>query len=384
MAKLTKLKELWVDEESAFGVDPSTDGSGYLKVPMEDGSWTPSQATVERPVQRDALGISITSQAGQKGGTLAFKVPLIGCATPGVASTEAAIDPWLAYLLAACGLVESDGTGTTTTGTGSTTTVLDVTSSAGFAIGHLVMVAGEVRIVTAVGSGVMTVAPALSAAPGNAVVVHGSSSWLVDINPSDYVVPSVAFVFKANGDEETVLGCSGTVTLDQYDAGTRPMLSFSFQVDSFADTTNKTSLPPTFTKRTDLLAMGSPLWWGATKTPVARVGFDPGMVISPRPATQGPQGRIAWALTDENARLTCTPYSAQSTYRADFATPTTRNVVAQVGAVAGGAFAVGMQNGQILDFPAEADVGGVRANDLVIRARAPTVADMPGFVIGFF
>lgn len=71
--------------------------------------------------------------------------------------------------------------GTTVSGSGSTTTVVDVTSAAGFAVGDLVLIGGEVRRITAVDTAStpdnITVAPALSAAPADTTEVFGSERF---------------------------------------------------------------------------------------------------------------------------------------------------------------------------------------------------------------
>lgn len=396
MAKLTKLGALWVKAESTFSTDPDTDGSSYLMVPAEGISVTLAKPPIEREVMRSGLGQSISSTPGQKGGTVSFIVPLHGLATAAASAVAAVLDPWLQALLEACGLLVISGTGTAVTGSGSTTTVIDVTSAAGITAGTLVMIGGEVRLVTAVDTGAtpdnITVTPALSAIPTAATVVYSSASAVID-NAGTYEPTTAAFAWQHDGDEVTLLGCAGTVKIEPYDAGARPMLSFEFQVNTWANTTNKVSLPSSVTFRSPLLAKrssgdttGSALFWGSTATPLAssKTGFDPALTLSPKPAVEGIEGRIGWVVTAEAAMFDVTPYSAQSTYYTDYEAATNRTAVLQLGNAGGAAFGVASQQTQIMDLPAEADVGGIRGSSLKLRARTPSTSGLPGFTLGWF
>jgi len=399
MAKLTKLGALWVAPESTFSTDPDTDGSDYRMVPAEGITWSPSKPPIEREVMRSGLGQSISSTPGQKGGTVSFSVPLHGLATAGASGVAAVIDPWLDALLDACGYSVAAGTGTAViavpTGT-TTTTVVEVDSAVGITAGTLVMIGGEVRLVTAVntaGTDTITVTPALSSAPAGATVVYASVSAGVTSSGNYEPTATAAFVWKHDQDEVTLLGCAGTLKVEPYDAGTRPMLSFEFQVNSWANTTNKSSVPSSVTYRSPLLAKrsagdttGSCLLWGSTATPLAssKTGFDPALTLSPKPSVNGIEGRIGWAITNEAAMLDVTPYSAQSTYYDDYEAATNRTAVLQLGNAGGAAFGIAAQQTQIMDLPGEADVGGIRGSNLKLRVRNPSTSGVPGFILGWF
>lgn len=397
MAKLTKLGALWVAPESTFSTDPDTDGSDYRMVPAEGVTVTLTKPPIEREVMRPGLGQSISSTPGQKGGMVSFSVPLHGLATAGASGVAAVIDPWLDALLDACGYSVIVGTGTAVTGSGSTTTVVDVTSAAGITAGTLVMINGQIRLVTAVDTGStpdnITVTPALSGAPAAADVVYASVGAAVTSSGSYEPAATAAFVWKHDQDEVTLLGCAGTLKVDPYDAGTRPMLTFEFQVNSWANTSNKSSVPSSVTYRSPLLAKrsagdttGSCLLWGSTATPLAssKTGFDPALTLSPKPSVEGIEGRIGWAITNEAAMFDVTPYSAQSTYYTDYEAGTNRTAVLQLGNAGGAAFGIAAQQTQIMDLPAEADVGGIRGSSLKLRARTPSTSGLPGFSLGWF
>lgn len=388
MAELSKLKALWVKKESTFSTDPDTDGSDYAVVPAEGVEWAPTHAAIQRDVVRSGLGLSIASQAGQKGGSLKFKVPIIGANTVGADGVAAAWPTWLKDIIEGCGFSVIANTGTTVSGGSSSTTSVDVVSAAGITAGTLVMISGEVRLVTAVNTAAtpdnITVTPALSSSPSNATVVYGGICATF-LQNSTNTPATVAFVVKSDTQEETLLGCAGKMSVDSFDAGGRPMLAFEFMVDSWSDTSNKSSVPTTFSQPTNLLAMGSPFWWGSTstKTAIASLGFDPGATVSEQLATSGTQGRMGYVVTGEEVKLTVKPYRSQSTYRSDYSTPNLRTALAQIGTTSGGAFAIAIQQAQIMELPSNEDVGGIAANQLVLRARAPTVS-IPGFAFGSF
>lgn len=395
MALLTKLGSLFVKAESSFSVDPDTDGSSYLQVPAIDVKWDPSQNVIEREVVRSTLGKSISSKPGQKGGKLTFKVPVAGLYTGAGDGVTGVLPTWLTPLFEASGTVTAAGVGTTVSGGSSTTTSVDLTSAAGISAGTHVMISNEIRLVTAKSGSTITVTPALSSAPSNGTVVYSGVSVVLDVNSATHEPTTVAFVWKSDGDEETILGCAGTWKIENFDAGARAMISFEFQANTWDNTTNKSSLPTTFpTLTTEILAQrssgatkGSALYWGSTATAVATAGvaFDPGLTLAPKPNVGGIEGRAGWVVTAENARMSVKPYSAQTTYRTDFVTPTLRTAHLQVGSASEAAFAVSMQQAQIVDLPKESDIGGIRAHELVLRARAPSVSGLDhGFSLTIF
>lgn len=396
MPGLSKLGSLYVKAESTFSTDPDTDGSSYLQIPAIDPKWDPSWAPIEREVVRSTLGKTISSTPGQKGGKLTFKVPMAGLYTAAASGVTGAMPDWLTPIFEACGTVTVAGVGTTVSGGSSTTTSVDCADASGIAAGTHVMISGAIRLVTAKSGNTITVTPALPSAPSNATVVYSGVSAVLDVNDASHEPTTVAFVWKADGDEETILGCAGTWKIENFDAGARAMLSFEFQANTWSDTTNKSSLPTTFpTLTTEILAQrssgattGSALYWGATATAVASASaaFDPGLTLAPKPNVGGIEGRAGWVVTGEAAKLSVKPYSAQTTYRADFGpTPTLRTALLQVGNAAAAAFGVAMQQAQIEALPKEGDIGGIRANELVLRARAPSVSGLDhGFSLTIF
>lgn len=382
--ELFNFNEAFVCLESTFSTDPDTDGSSYVRIPAEEIALAVTQEAIPRPLMRDAMGKRVASVIGGKGGTLTFKTPLVGAATAGASGVAAVPPTWLSPLMKACGFTESNGTGTAVTGSGSTTTVIDVTDASGIVAASLVMIGGEVREVTAVDTGAtpdtITVFPALSAAPSAATVVYAAANYILDSGADSG--STVAFAVKAQGSEETLLGCKGTVQIEGVDARGRPMLSWSFQIDSWADTSNKSSLPTALGLKVNPLAMGAPFWLASTKTPIANFGFDPGFTVSPKPSTQGAQGRAGWLVTGEASRMTVRPYFNQTSLRSTFAAATKQTATMQFGSAHTETFAVVADQTQIAELPNNVDVNGLRAHDLVLDCLESSIASAPHFVIG--
>lgn len=383
--ELTIIREAWVHQESTFSTDPDSDGSDYARIPGEGIEWAPSWDVIEREVQRDGLGKSVASQPGGKGGTLTMRTPLVGLTTAAASTVQAVPPVWLSRMLQACGLTEQLGTGTVVSGAGSTTTVIDVSAASGIAVGSAVLIAGEVRQVTArdtvASPNTITVAPALSSAPGNGVVVYSGAHYVIDQGVDSGI--TAAFAVKLHNTEETLLGCKGTFSVPNVNARERPMFDWSFQIDSWADTTNKSSLPTALGLQKNVLAMGAPVWFGGTKTPVSSLTFDPALGVSPKLSTQGTQGRAGWVVTSEASVLGCTPYLDQSNQRTRFSTPTLERVIAQIGSAHTETVAICGDQAQSNVLPDNADLNGLRGHTLSFRFRE-SAFNAPHFVLSLF
>lgn len=375
------LKSLAVADEVAWSTAPTNQAS-YARIPAEDITWTPEEEFIPRAVQVATLGEAVSGVVGGKGGTVAFKVGLHGLATAG--SGLAVEHAWIAGLMAACGFTGAVGTGTTITGAGSTTTVLDVTSEAGIAAGSIVVVNGEARLVTAVATGQITVAPALSAIPAATDVVHATASYtLTGPTPSK----SVSFIAKGDGYTYTFSGSNGTVQLETVSARGRPMLAFTFSVDSWSRTTALTgTFPAMGALPTAIVARSSPVWWGATKTPVRELSFDPGLTLTAQATTEGAHGRSAWVLTASAAVATCVAYrstDASDALQADFEGATLRSLVAQIGSTPGAMFVVAAEQAQIEAYPAEGDADGLVTLPLTLGVKSASTAGLKPYTLAF-
>jgi hypothetical protein len=191
---------------------------------------------------------------------------------------------------------------------------------------------------------------------------------------------TVAFVAKLHGSEDTILGCKGTFSIGSTDARGRPMIDWSFEVDTWEGTSNKVSLPTTLNLKTNGLMLGAPFWLGTTKTPVANFGFDPGLTVTPKPGTQGAEGRVGFVITGEDSKATVAVYMNESTLRTTYATPTLQRALMQVGTTHTNTFAVGGDQAQI-SFPGNDDIGGLRGHNLELTFRESAIANGPNVVV---
>lgn len=362
------IQALCAELESTFStLVGSTYGTGsdhYKRIPAEDMKWEPSEDYIERMVQTTALAVKHAGIVGGKGGKLSFKVGVVGCTTPGASTIAAVPNAAISELLRACGWSQTLDTGTVVTGAGSTTTVVEVASAAAITVGSQVMINGEARGVTAVNTAAtpdnITVSPALSAIPSDAVVVYAGANYTVgDANPG-----TIGFVAKSDGYVYRLTGCKGICKIDDTNARDRVMLSFEFQVDAW-DNTEPSGTFPALTPVNNVVAIAGSVFWGTTATPTALVGFDPGWTLNARPSVSGTQGRAGWAMADGKPTLKLKPYFSTA-YRTDFEARTEREVVAQFGAVAGMAVAIHASKAQIAAYPAEDDAGGVVAHGLTL------------------
>jgi len=382
----TILKSLHSKAEGSFGVFP-TDQSTYAALPAEQIEWTPEAEHLAREVQSRTLGAKQTGITGRKGGTLTFRVGLHGLTA---AATGAPSEyGWMADLMAACGMTRSTGAGTTVSGTGSTTTAVDVADAAGFAVGRFAVIGGEARLVTAVDTSgsphVLTVTPALSSAPGtNGAPVHGSVNYrLTGTTPAG----TVSLIAGGDGYTYIFSGCAGTVTLETVAAGERPMLAFTLQVDRWTrDPSTLTGTLPALTMPSAIVAKASPFYWGASLRAVRDVAFDPALNIVALETTAGAEGRSGWRYTDAVPVLNATAYRStdtSDTLQADFEAHTTRTALLQLGAAAGGIFAVAAEVAQLTSYPAEGDADGLVTLPMTAEVKASSTATMPLFAMGF-
>lgn len=361
------LRSLAIDPESTFATPASSAYSDYVNVPAESIEYTPGQEYIERDVQTLVLGQKVSGLVGRKNGTLKFKTGIPGCSTAGASTVEAVAHPWLKECLEACGLTGNASTGTVITGSGSTTTVLDVTSAADISVGDLVMVSGEVRLVTAVNTAAtpdnITVTPALSGIPAAAVVVYTG----VTFKTSDGDPGTATFVVKGDNVLHRLKGCKGTAKFEDVEAGKRPMIAFEFQVDSWDTTEPSGTFPSRSLANHIKTATGGAVLWGSTSTVSAGFSFDQGRTLQEKASVAGTEGRSGWIVADEKPVAGIKPYRSTS-YETDFAAMTERSLLLQIGTTAQATFAFFAQKAQITGGQAPiADIGGVVGHDLTLQ-----------------
>lgn len=152
-----------------------------------------------------------TSVKGLKQCSLSFNLEMSGLEVP-LANSATPTPDRISKFLEAVGQRRAVA-GTTVSGGSSTTTVVDVTSAASFAVGDLVMIDGEIRRITAVDTVAtpdnITVAPALSAAPADTTVVYQSERF----TPYDTGHPSLTFLLLRDTQLIQMIGCVVSVGL---------------------------------------------------------------------------------------------------------------------------------------------------------------------------
>lgn len=243
--------------------------------------------------------------------------------------------------------------GTTVSGGGSSTTVVDVSSAAGFAVGDLVLIGGEVRRITAVDTGStpdnITVAPALSAAPADTTEVFGSERF----TPYDTGHVTHTILHLRDVQLLTLIGCSFSFGLTATYGGLTQM-QVEFDANDWQIEDTVTLDGEQSTKKALPWTVGD-VFFGSTELCVNNFNFTENA------------GRQTLRDTCAGQRLFVTSRDAslQVVWRNTVKTPkdtweangTHDRILLQVGNAAGAALAITGQ-GQIQDPAAMADVEG--------------------------
>jgi hypothetical protein len=375
----TILKSLFADPESTFSVAAASAYSAYLCIPAEGITWKPSTAFVDRVVQTLALGLHTTGLVGQKGGELKFRTGIPGLATAGASGVAAVAEPWLDEALQACGFAKVADTGGVITGSSSTTTSAVMTDSSGISVGSLVMINGEVRVVTANVGNALTVSPALSAIPAALDVVYAAANYkTTDTDPG-----TMTFIAKGDGYLYRFKGCKGTVAVVDTAAGKRPMLEWTFMVNDHDQTEPSGTAPSRVLSNHIPAVVASPFYWGSTKTVSASFVLTQGRDMKPKESTEGTQGRSGWLIADEKPTAEFKPYFSAN-YQTDFEAGTTRSVLFQIGSTARGTFAMYAHKAQITDGWEPGDVGGHVGHDVKVKIVDPAVTSVPPYSLAVF
>jgi hypothetical protein len=373
----TILKSLFENPEVAFATPASSTYSGYLAVPAEGIEWKPVRAFVDREVQTSTLGLKVAGLVGAQGGELKFRTGIPGLATAGASGVQAAPEPWFDELMQACGYTVTDDTGgaVANPATGVSTTNIPMTDSSGISVGSLVMINGEVRLVTANSANTLTVTPALTSAPAATDVVYGGANY----HTSDSDPGTVTLVGKGDGYVFRFKGCKGSVALVDSAASKRPMLEWTFMVDSHDSSEPSGSVPSRVLSNHIPSVVGSPLFWGSTKTVSSAFSFAQTRDIKAKESTEGAQGRAGWLIVDEKPVAGFKPYYSSS-YQTDFEALTTRSLLQQVGSTAQKTFAVYAHKAQITDGWQPGDVGGHVGHDVKVKVVDPAATGVSPYV----
>jgi hypothetical protein len=371
----TILKSLCENPEVAFATAAASAYSAYNAVPAEGIDWKPARAFLEREVQTSTLGLKVAGVIGAQGGELKFRTGIPGLATAGASGVQAVPEPWFDELMQACGFAATDDTGGAVAGSSSSTTSVDMADASGVTVGSLVMINGEVRIVTAKATNTITVAPPLSNAPAAADVVYAGANY----HTSDSDPGTVTFVAKGDGYVFRFKGCKGSVALVDTSASKRPMLEWTFMVDSHDSSEPSGSVPSRVLSNHIPSVVGSPLSWGSTKTVSSAFTFAQTRDLKPKESTEGTQGRAGWLIADEKPVAGFKPYYSSS-YQTDFDAGTTRSLLQQIGSTAQKTFACYAHKAQITDGWQPGDVGGHVGHDVKVKIVDPATTGLSPYV----
>lgn len=167
---------------SAMDATPASGDTFYVHFPIQIAEIAINEKTENLP--RDFVRKTLIGPTSNKGKTAAdgsFNFEIWGLETALGSGATPDLDR-IAQLLGLLGDITGSTSsrravaGTTVSGAGSTTTVVDVTSAANFAVGDDVLINGETAEITGVDTvstpNNITISPALSAAPANSDVVY--------------------------------------------------------------------------------------------------------------------------------------------------------------------------------------------------------------------
>lgn len=292
MADRTRKRALHIATEDTYGVDPSSNGSGYTAVPcFEVGEISDELEQLETNYQ-NGENYPTGMIAGRDGWSLSFVTPWIGLpAAAGDAGSPSATD-WLDTLLDHIfgSTASFDGEGVA-----SATNDGVVLDSDVYAAGDFLPVYGATpgytqwRVISSRnGSGDYDVAPNWTANPSGASVSYGS----VHHRPVDAGGSSIALVYTDDSIEYTLLG--GRVTSARITADVGQLVRFELSVsgDSYSLTT-KASLPAAASAPavTPLKLLRSQAMFNGTLYDTRRMAVDFGINATAEDATAAAQGR---------------------------------------------------------------------------------------------
>lgn len=348
-----KISQLHAAHESSYGVDPSSNGSGYQFIKMlPDATWQPTADIVDRQGQINDLS-RVPHEVGAKGGTLNFKMELKASGTPAASATAAIAAESSLVLEAALGTV-ARGTGTTVAASGGNgnPTPMKVASAAGLAKYMAIEVESQVRVITAISGVDITLNRALSGVPATSAVVYASSRF----SRANSGHKSMAFVTTRDGVQYTLLGCAVSAKIVGVTARGTAILEVTAQVGDW-EVTSKASLP-TASILTGISAVRAPVVKGApffvdtTERLISSLDFDMGSVFAFQDTTSGAQAKSGIELVDAQPQGVFKSYH-QTAHLTDFLAGTERAIEMVVGS---------RTNGFVLYIP-KAQLGQPTLND---------------------
>lgn len=349
----TKKRALYVAAESAYSTDPSSNGSGYLYVPvlelglLQDGM---SQLETNYFTGRNYPTAPI---AGTDGWSFDVTIPMTGLGVAaGVATTPSATEDWQGTFWKHTFGTVAQNAGVAVSSTGSSSAITFASDL--YDIQQLLCVyeaalptATAVRaqwteVVTDSTGGVYVINPTWAANPTSAAVAYGQILYR-----DTAVGASLSFVFVQ--DSTTYLLSGGRCTAMTIDATARQkiMIKMTFSGNTKTVDATKSSLPNAAPSLAPMKTELSPIWIGGTNYATNKIQIDFGLAAAEQDSTAAVGGRAEFELMSIKPKITIEPLFTPALQDLKRAATTGNRCLIQFGA---GALSGGVLNTSCLAF----------------------------------
>ena len=214
-------------------------------------------------------------------------------------------------LEAAFGAVSAGGASTTITGSASTTTSINVVSDSGFTVGNMVNIqlttggVFESTMITAVsGGGVLTVSPALTAAPVTAgTTVDEMRTYQIIVPPAGVNSLTMDVFYNADagaGQFDRFVGCHGNVKWSSPRAGSIPMLAWEFLAWNWVQSLTGTRPSPTYDSASPKASLASKLKVAGVLVDAHDIEWDLGVQVFQKVSQNSALGIYGTPVVDVN------------------------------------------------------------------------------------
>ena len=210
------------------------------------------------------------------------------------------------------GSISAGGASTTIAGAASTTTSINVADSTGFTVGNMVNIqlttggVFESAMITAAGGNVLTVTPALTAAPvtaGTTVDEMRTCQILVPPAGVNSLTMDVFYNAAAGAAQfDRFVGCHGNVKWDCPRAGSIPMLSWDFTAWNWVQSVLGTRPTPTYDTAPPKSGLATKFKAAGVLLDVHDVSWDLGAVVTPKLSQNSTLGIYGTPTVDVNPK----------------------------------------------------------------------------------
>lgn len=377
-----RVRSLYLALESGgFGIDPSSDGSGYTAARVSSAYAMADERQLYAIDEATGRNRPTDVEVGPDGASISIEFPAIGLATAAGDGSAPAGASVLSILFDSTFGAHQSVSGEGISASANSTVSLDTNA---LAAGQLVCCQGastnsgrsQWRRVTGATSP-YTIAPAdWVANPDGADVAYGSYQWRD--STQGYSIAAVAvFESSAPGTTYTRTYLGGRVTALSYrhDAKGRGTWTATIRFDSQAeDATAKTSLPAIAVQTIPgITGMLSPVWWGSTAYPVGSVELSWDLGTVDDDSTAGVNGRGGIDVMRADLTITITPLLSPSVWQADANAATARELLVQFGkgvlaSSVLNTMALSVPRAKLAAAPGEQDASGLNRYSVQLRA----------------